>query len=52
MKTWNQPTLEELDLSATAFTNTSGINADGSYSINDGRYDYFHINPSSVERPR
>ena len=38
MKTWNQPTMEELDLSATAYGNINSPCVDGSYTSTDGKY--------------
>ena len=40
MKKWNNPSLEELNLNATAYNPAGGNRVDGSYKSNDSRYTY------------
>lgn len=46
MKIWNQPSLEELDLNATAYSPNGGSTEDGMYVSEDGLYHDFTYGPS------
>ena len=48
MKTWNQPNLEELEMSATAYAPEKGSRVDGSYVSKDGQHTYFTYAPSGA----
>ena len=47
MKKWNNPSIEELDLNATAYSPAGGSRLDGAYQSNDGKYKYETFGPSS-----
>lgn len=47
MKHWNTPSLDELNLNATAYNPLGGSSVDGSYISNDGKYKYDTFAPSS-----
>ena len=47
MKKWNNPSLEELSLSATAYHPDGGSKYDGTYQSNDGQYTDHTYGPSS-----
>lgn len=49
MKIWNQPSLEELDLSATAYSEKKGSVVDGSYVSGDGKYEIPTYGPSGED---
>lgn len=38
MKKWNTPSIEELDLNATAYSPAGGNRLDGAYKSTDGKY--------------
>ena len=46
MKKWNNPSLEELDLNATAYSPAGGSRVDGAYNSNDGKFYYPTYGPS------
>ena len=46
MKKWNNPSIEELDLNATAYSPAGGNRLDGAYRSNDGKYNYPTYGPS------
>lgn len=46
MKIWNQPSLEELDMSATAYAPEKGNKVDGIYVSEDGKYTHYTYCPS------
>lgn len=52
MKTWINPNLEELGVSATAYSVSGGTVVDGSYTSDDGQYEIPTYQPSGVEVPR
>ena len=53
MKTQNQPKMEELDLSATAYGNITSTHVDGNYTSDDGKFTYDTLGPSGgVEQPK
>lgn len=47
MKKWNTPSVEELNLNATAYNPAGGNNVDGAYLSKDGKYTYNTFAPSS-----
>ena len=49
MKKWNNPSIEELDLNATAYSPAGGTRQDGAYMSNDGHYNYNTYGPSGGE---
>ena len=49
MKKWNNPSIEELDLNATAYSPAGGNRQDGAYKSNDGKYNYQTYGPSGGE---
>ena len=51
MKTWNQPSLVELDLTATAYSPDSGSKVDGFYVDRDGVTTHYTYCPSGSEAP-
>lgn len=38
MKIWNEPSMEELNVNATAYSPDGGKFVDGTYKSNDGKY--------------
>ena len=47
MKTWNTPSVEEMEVKATAYDPNGGTKVDGQYVSEDGKYNFYTYGPSS-----
>ena len=49
MKKWNNPSIEELDLNATAYSPAQGNRIDGTYKSYDGAFTHHSYAPSGAD---